>query len=82
MDVHFGPRTEVTEDRSNQGPKWMYPVSHYFRDVAASIDSNQASLQIVPMPTQPALQAEDLTWLIATPFGCYACQRIASPFIS
>ena len=27
MDVHFGPRTEVTEDRSDQGPKWMYPVS-------------------------------------------------------
>ena len=25
MDVHFGPRTEVTEDRSDQGPKWMYP---------------------------------------------------------
>jgi len=24
----FGPqkRTEVTEDRSNQGPKWMYPL--------------------------------------------------------
>ena len=27
MDVHFGPRTEVTEDRSDQGPKWMYPLS-------------------------------------------------------
>jgi len=26
MDVHFGPRTEVTEDRSDQGPKWMYPL--------------------------------------------------------
>ena len=26
MDVHFGPRTEVTEDRSDQGPKWMYPA--------------------------------------------------------
>ena len=25
MDVHFGPRTEVTEDRSDRGPKWMYP---------------------------------------------------------
>ena len=24
---HFGPflRTELTEDRSDQGPKWMYP---------------------------------------------------------
>jgi len=37
--IHFGPwslrssvtsvlflRTELTEDRSDQGPKWMYPV--------------------------------------------------------
>ena len=27
MDVHFGPRTEVTEDRSDQGPKWMQQCS-------------------------------------------------------
>jgi len=25
MDVHFGPRTEVTEDRSDHRLKWMYP---------------------------------------------------------
>ena len=23
MDVQIGPRTEMTEDRSDQGPKWM-----------------------------------------------------------
>jgi len=41
-----------------------------------------SSVQIVPRPTQPHLQAEDLAWLTVTPFGCYACQRIAGPFIS
>jgi len=24
MDVQIGPRTEMTEDRSDQGPKWMH----------------------------------------------------------
>jgi len=24
MDVQTGPRTEMTEDRSDQGPKWMH----------------------------------------------------------
>jgi len=24
MDVQLGPRTEMTEDRSDQGPKWMH----------------------------------------------------------
>jgi len=26
MDVQIGPRTEMTEDRSDQGPKWMHTV--------------------------------------------------------
>ena len=33
MDVHFGPRTEVTEDRSDQGPKWMYPLLSLGREL-------------------------------------------------
>ena len=26
MDVKIGPRTEMTEDRSDQGPKWMHTI--------------------------------------------------------
>ena len=26
MDVQIGPRTEMTEDRSDKGPKWMHTV--------------------------------------------------------
>ena len=39
MDVQVGPRTEMTEDRSDQGPKWMHTaeVSNLtvFRNVLA-----------------------------------------------
>jgi len=40
MDVQVGPRTEMTEDRSDQGPKWMHTITFIttaFINTAASI---------------------------------------------
>jgi len=55
MDVQIGPRTEMTEDRSDQGPKWMHtPRTHCVRWGPSSLSAK--------LGAQPPIFGPYLLW--------------------